>query len=148
MLAGKVRKRMFKIIFLVFVGLSSGILVAAGIFAFITTIGVVTRFAARTKTIKHVMFYEDMIVLGGTAGNLISIFRWNIPGGDILLAFFGLFSGIFVGCLALSLAETLNVIPVFTKRVNLKKGLRYIVLFMSLGKFAGSIIQLYFKWKP
>lgn len=135
---------MFKNMFLIFVGVSSGVVVAAGIFAFITMIGVVTRFAARTKTVSHIMTYEDMVVLGGSFGNLFSIYKWHIPGGTSMLLLFGLFSGIFVGCLALSLAETLNVIPIFTKRIKLFIGLKYIIFSISLGKLAGALMQLYF----
>lgn len=143
----QVKREMFKNIFLSFIGLSTGALVAAGLFAFITKIGVVTRFAARTKTAKYVMVYEDMVVLGGTVGNLFSFFEWNIPGGNFIISLFGLFTGIFVGCLAISLAETLNVIPIFTRRIYLKKGLKYIILSIALGKFSGTLYQLYFNWK-
>ena len=102
-------------ILLCFIGLTAGSMVAAGVFAFITLIGVVTRLAARTKTVKHIMLYEDMVVLGGTLGNILTIFEWKIPVGAWLLCLFGLFSGIYIGCQAVALAEALKVIPVFAK---------------------------------
>ena len=71
-------------ILLCFIGLTAGSMVAAGVFAFITLIGVVTRLAARTKTVKHIMLYEDMVVLGGTLGNILTIFEWKIPVGVLL----------------------------------------------------------------
>ena len=66
-------------------------MVAAGVFAFITLIGVVTRLAARTKTVKHIMLYEDMVVLGRTLGNILTIVDWKISVGAWLLCMFGIF---------------------------------------------------------
>ena len=40
------------------VGLASGFAVAAGLFSFIIGLGVVSDFADRTHTGKHVMLYE------------------------------------------------------------------------------------------
>lgn len=139
---------MFNDIALVFFGLSSGAVVAAGVFSFITMIGVVTRLVARTKTIRHTLLYEDMVILGGTVGNLISIFEWKIPGGSFLILMFAFFSGIFVGCLALALAEALNVFPVFTRRIKLKTGFPIMILFLAFGKFFGTLYQMYFHFKP
>lgn len=130
-----------------FIGLAAGGIVAAGVFAFVTMLGVVNRLAARTKTVGHVMLYEDMVVLGGTIGNLLSIFKWQIPVGTWLLCFFGLFAGIYVGCQAIALAEALKVIPIFAKRIHLKVGLSYVVLVLAIGKGLGSLYQLYFHWK-
>lgn len=129
-------------ILLGFVGLSAGLLVAGGMFAFVTMIGVVQRMAARSKTVPHVRQYEDLVVLGGTLGNLFFLYEWDIPFGYIILALFGLFSGIYVGCLAFALAEVLNVMPIFAKRVKLKVGLPYIVFIFAIGKSCGAFYQL------
>ncbi|MCI5730549.1 MAG: stage V sporulation protein AB, partial [Eubacterium sp.] len=58
-----------KYLVMVLVGLGSGFAVASGIFAFITMLGIIPRLAARTKTARHIVWYENMIVLGGTLGN-------------------------------------------------------------------------------
>ncbi|MFR8289326.1 MAG: stage V sporulation protein AB [Coprococcus comes] len=47
------------------VGLASGFAVAAGLFSFIIGLGVVSDFADRTHTGKHVMLYENCIMAGG-----------------------------------------------------------------------------------
>lgn len=134
-------------VLLCLIGLAAGSMVAAGVFAFITLIGVVTRLAARTKTVRHVMLYEDMAVLGGTVGNLLTIFQWKIPAGTWLLCLFGIFAGIYVGCQAIALAEALKVIPVFAKRIQLKVGLSLIILILAIGKGLGALYQLYFYWE-
>lgn len=129
---------------LIAIGLSSGVAVAAGIFAFITMLGVVERLAYRTHTSNHILLYEDSILLGGTIGNLIALYKWNLPIGIIGLILFGLFSGMFVGCLAMALAEELKVMPIFASRIKLVQGMPFIVLSIAMGKGLGSLFQLYF----
>ena len=127
-----------------FAGISFGVAVAAGLFAFITTVGVVTRLAAGTKTAKHVMLYETVAIFGVTLANGVDLFQWQIPGGAVFRIACGLFSGVFVGCLAAALAEVVNVFPVMTRRIKLKVGMAYIVLVFALGKGFGAWYQLIF----
>jgi stage V sporulation protein AB len=65
--------------------------------------------------------------------------------GFVLLALSGIFSGMFVGCLALAIAEMLDSIPIFMRRVNLKKGVGIMVFSIAAGKFATSV--LYFVYR-
>ena len=133
---------MIRYIMLGFLGLSAGLLVAAGMFAFITMIGVVQRMTAHSRTTKYVGLYEDLVVLGGMLGNLYFLYEWHIPFDFIILAMFGLFAGVYVGCLSFALAEVLNVLPIFAKRVKLRIGLPYIVLTFAIGKSCGAFYQL------
>lgn len=128
------------------IGFSGAIAIAGAVFAFITMIGIIPRFASRTNTAKNIMLYEDMVTIGGTLGNIIILYQINIPVGTIGIILFGLFSGIFVGCLAMALAEVLQVIPVFLNRINLKKGLSILVIAVALGKSFGIFLQLYLFW--
>ncbi len=131
-------------IILVLLGLSGGVIISGGIFAFITMIGIIPRFASKTNTANKILLYEDCVVVGGSLGNLVHIYRFNLPIGHIGMLFYGAFSGVFVGCLAIALAETLDTIPVFAKRINLKKGIAFIILGIALGKGVGSFIQLFY----
>ncbi len=136
---------LIKYILLGLIGLSSGVAISGAVFAFITMIGLVTRLASRTNTAKYINLYEDCFTLGGTIGNLIYIFQIFIPLHLFGIITYGLFSGIFVGCLSIALAEVLDTIPIFSRRINLKRGIPYIVLALALGKGVGSFIQLYLK---
>ena len=52
---------------------------------------------------------ETLLILGGTAGNLMDLFHLPLAGaGTAFLALWGLALGVFVGCLVMSLAETLK----------------------------------------
>ncbi|KAB1440533.1 stage V sporulation protein AB [Candidatus Galacturonibacter soehngenii] len=133
-------------LFLLIVGIGSGVAVSAGTFAAIAGIGIVPRFADRTHTAKHVLWYENCAIIGGILGNVIFLYQIKIPGRIIALIVFGLFSGIFVGCMVMALAEILNVIPIFTRRIKVTSGLRFIIISIALGKIIGSWFQFFSGW--
>lgn len=128
------------------IGLSSGILVAGGLFGFIVSLGVISDFADRTHTGSKVRLYERALAIGGSLGNIIYIYHIPIPTGTWLLAIFGIFAGIFVGGWAMALAETLNVFPIFMRRAKLVGCIPYIILSIAIGKGIGSLIYFWFGW--
>ncbi|MBQ9767596.1 MAG: stage V sporulation protein AB [Lachnospiraceae bacterium] len=125
-------------------GISFGVAVAAGLFAFLVTVGVLTRLAAGTKTAKYIMLYESVAIFGVTIANVVDLFRIPLFDGTIWRLVCGLFCGVFVGCLAAALAEVVNVLPVMTRRIKLRVGMAYIVLAFALGKGFGAWYQLIF----
>ncbi|SHL13897.1 stage V sporulation protein AB [Anaerocolumna jejuensis DSM 15929] len=136
-----------KYAFLCFLGLTAGILIAAGTVAFITIVGVLTRLAIRTDTAKRILLYEDIVVVGATFGNIMDLFRLPIPVGTVGLIIFGLFIGCFIGCLAVALEEVIQIFPIMTHRLKLKMGIPIIVLFLALGKGLGAFFQLFIHYK-
>lgn len=129
------------------IGICSGALVAAGMFAFVTMIGVVTRMTARTKSVRHVLLYEDLVVIGAAVGNVLFLYEPSLgmpDEGAFLRLVFGFFAGVNVGCLSIALAELLNVVPIFARRIKLNRGLTAFVLTFAFGKFLGSVIDLFF----
>lgn len=126
----------------VLAGLSGGLLVAGGLFAFLTMIGVVTRLAAGTKTAKYLNFYEDMALLGGTVGNIACLYNVGLPTGTPGFLLYGLGAGVFTGCLAAALAEMVKMLPVLSGRVKLKRGMVGIMVVFALGKMAGALLDL------
>lgn len=128
-------------LFLILFGVSSGGIIAAGVFAFLAIIGVYPRLIGKTKTKQHIMLYETLIVAGGILGNISDFYEIPILwGGPVLLAVMGLSTGIFVGCLVMSLAETLKALPTINRRIRLGVGFQYVILSISLGKVAGSLL--------
>lgn len=133
-----------KMAFLAAFGLCAGGVIAAGVFAFLTVIGAFPRMIGKTKTKARVMLYETVIILGGAAGNAADLFEFPIPaGGTWALAAFGLAAGIFVGCLVMSLAETLKTLPVISRRIRLSAGIQYVILAIGLGKMAGAFFYFF-----
>ncbi len=144
-----------KHIFLGIIGLSFGMFAAGGVFTVLISVGLIPRFAGK-------MLFEEAVVLGTLLGDFISVFErsgrlgdfilknelfgsgrtevvWHAAGTVIIVAF-GLFAGIFVGCLALAIAEMLDTIPIFSRRIGFRHGLGIAVLAMALGKVAGSLL--------
>lgn len=149
-------------------GFSAGLVVAAGVFSFLAVIGVFSRLIGSTGTANHIMLCETMMILGGTAGNLIDLYLFPsalngnpdygmyrqmeaVAGSEpaaawlaaAVLAGFGLSIGIFAGCLVMSLAETLKAIPVLNRRIKLASVLPYMVFGMGCGKCLGALIYFF-----
>lgn len=146
-------------ILLAAVGLSAGVAVAGGLFAFIVELGVVADFADRTHTGDRILFYETSVALGGILGNLFYVFgigsssmmQWlsdgaRLSAGGGLLGIFGIFSGIFVGCWAMALAEILNVFPVFMRRARIVRYIAAFTISVALGKGLGAGLFFFRGW--
>lgn len=128
-----------KHIFLGFLGLASGFAVSAGTFAFLIVIGVIPRMIGKCNRAAESLHFENAIILGGIFGNIMSVFlKASLPLGPLLLCAYGFSAGIFVGCIAVALAEILNTFPIMFRRIGLKTGLPWVMLFMALGKSAGA----------
>ena len=134
---------LLKGLFLMFLGLSAGGIIAAGVFAFLAIIGVFPRLIGKTRTNRHIFLYETVIIIGGVLGNVSDLYEFPLlMGGNMVLWIYGLAVGIFVGCLVMSLAETLKALPVISRRIHLAVGLQYLILSIGLGKLIGSIVYI------
>lgn len=155
---------MLREVFLGILGICFGMMTAGGVFTVLLAVGLIPRFAGRTHTGGHVMRYETMVILGTMAGDLFSLFPeilrpgslfltsgvlpfWQGMGG-VLLGVYGVFAGIFVGSLAMAIAEMLNSIPIFARRVGFRHGLGIAVGAMALGKLAGSLYYFIGGYRP
>ena len=127
-----------------FVCIIAGGAIAAGFVAFITLIGAFEKLNQHFKTGKHSKHVETSIILGVTFFNLIQLLPVSLGISTVYYLIFNLFGGIFVGCLAGALAETLNIFPIISRRFNIRTLLPYVIIFAALGKTVGSIIQLLF----
>lgn len=148
-------------LFLMLCGISFGMLASAGVFTVLVAVGIVPRFAGRTHTANRVVLYEEMVIFGTILGGIASVFSDSLPIcawlqngfpehisliaklGQVFLAVFGLFAGMFVGCLALAIAEMLDSIPIFARRIAFRHGLGLAVLAMALGKVCGSLFYFW-----
>ncbi len=128
-----------KYFLLIVIGVGGGALTAAGYFAVIASIGILTRFADYTNTASKIRIYENMLSLGGIAGNLLIIFKPDMRLAGWLLLIFGLIFGIFIGCFILSLAEAVKGMPVFLRRSRIQKGISILICSLAFGKTLGSI---------
>lgn len=107
----------------------AGLGVSAGTFAFILVIGVVPRILQRTK-MNNVILAENVIMSGIIVGNIISLsenpWLYKIAGGltgHIFIMVYGVSTGMFVGSIAVALAEILHTFPILLGRFNITSGL-------------------------
>lgn len=134
----------WKEILMAVVGLCGGLAVAGGLFALIIALGLVAEFADQTHTARHILWYEDAVAAGGILGNLISIYQFPLPFGEAGVGIFGIFAGVFVGAWAMALTEIINIIPIFARRLDFRRGLELLIVSMALGRTAGALIFYYF----
>lgn len=148
-------------LFLCIIGLSAGLIVSGGVFTVLISVGLIPRFAGKMHVARKIFVLEEMVVLGTLTGDFFSVFSdWSMAGSFIrshqlfgratdgiwnllatlLLILIGIFSGIFVGCLALAIAEMLDSIPIFARRIGFRHGLGIAILAVAFGKFLGSLI--------
>ncbi len=148
-------------VFLAVLGTSYGLLSAAGVFTVLVAVGLVPRFAGKTHTARKVFLYEEMVIFGTLVGSFFSIFErysqfgafWQeryprqlevwLALGNLAQAVFGIFSGMFIGCLALAIAEMLDSIPILSRRISFRHGLGLAVLSMAVGKLCGSFFYFW-----
>lgn len=161
-----------KFIFLIFSALGFGLLSSAGVFTVFVSVGLVPRFADKTHTAAYIIKYENAIMAGSILGCLFSIYAKGITPflgklgaiplfgdfslftggpfyhlltwGNLLLGVFGIFAGMFVGCIAIAIAEMLNTIPIFLRRISLGEGAGILILSIALGKVLGSFLYYVF----
>ena len=144
------------------IGVSAGLIVSAGVFTVLISVGLIPRFAGKMHVAQKVFVLEEAVIWGTLTGSFLSVYSewgqigyyvrmheifgagategvWNLTG-TLIQIIFGLFAGIFVGCLALAIAEMLNTIPVFARRIGFRHGLGVAILAVAVGKLLGSLI--------
>ena len=138
-------------------GLFCGLMVSGGVFTALLALGLVPRFAGKTHTADHILTYESAVVSGCIAGGLAGVLQMKDPLNiflykitffqtglweiivNVLVSFGGFWSGCFVGCVALAIAEMLDSIPIFARRIRFRRGVGVAVLVVAIGKVVGSL---------
>ena len=128
-------------LFLIVFGLSSGIMVGAGVVALLILVGIIPRMAQITKTKSFISYYEKILVIGTLLGSLISIQNISISIGRTGVLILGLSYGIYIGFLSSGLAEILDYIPIVSRRLKIPTlYLKYIIISLLIGKVIGAMI--------
>lgn len=129
-----------------------GMLVSGGVLTVLISVGLVPRFVQRTQTARHELLFENCIILGAASGCLFSIFAPQLHlgrvAGGAVTAVWGLFCGIYEGCVALAIAEMLDALPIFERRMKAGKNqrpnsMRPVITAVALGKMTGSLWYFY-----
>ena len=136
---------LLKSLLAIVVAFCGGVGVAAGTFAFLIIIRILPRMIQKAKLEHRVIYIENMVCRGILFGTILSLFSWKKRWlfallGKTLLTIYGMSAGIFVGCLAVALAEILDTFPIFFRRMHLGENYGEMLLFiMAMGKMIGSL---------
>lgn len=125
------------------IGFSGGFLVAGGVVSVMVGLGIITRFIGLSHTARQILWYEDAILLGAVAGNVATVFDFRLVIGAWFLVIAGAFIGIFVGGWVMALAEVLDIFPVYSRRLGIRHGARWIVAALAFGKTTGSLLYFF-----
>lgn len=120
-------------------GFASGIIISTGVVSFINAIGIIPRLAMKAKITTHYLALANASLLGVIVGTIFYIWDVYLPLPKVIIALFALAIGLFVGCLAVAVAEVLNVIPIMENRLGLKRGMYIMILSFAVGKMIGSL---------
>ncbi len=116
---------------LALVGVSAGLIVSAGVFTVLISVGLIPRFAGKMHVAHKVFVLEEAVILGTLTGSFFSVYsEWGKVGAYVRL------HDIFGS----AIAEMLNTIPVFARRIGFRHGLGIAILAVALGKLTGSLI--------
>lgn len=133
--------KMFNSILLTLIGFSGGIVIGSAFIAVIVLLNIIPRLAQMTRTEKFIYIYEKVMIVSVVLITLLDFFDVSLKISEIYLIPIGLVMGIFIGILAAALAEVINVVVVFERRVKVKDHIIYILIAIALGKTVGSLIQ-------
>ena len=142
-------------IFLIISGLSAGFLTAAAFVAFIAMLGIFPKVAAKTKTGRQCVLYENCLILGILLSTFLQFFtsytsmnytQGTLPPvwcGILILITIGLFGGIYIGFLIGGLSEILNVFPIYARKAHIKRYISAVIYFLAFGKSIFILIQFF-----
>lgn len=124
---------------LILISISGGLVVGGALAAFITLLNLIARLAQLTESARYVKAYEWTFSIGAFISILLYFSEFSFNLSKIFVVFVGLFMGTFIGLFSSALAEVLNVIPLISKKLKVKKDLKYIIYSLLFGKVMGSL---------
>lgn len=134
----------FELLFIVFVSFSTGVAISGAIYGFIVAIGIIPRIVYKTNTRDYLLFYETLIILAAISSAFYTVYKFQVPVGKYGLMYIYFTIGIFIGSLAVCVAEVLSVIPIMVRRVKLFKHITTIMFAVAFGKgFGGYLFHMF-----
>jgi stage V sporulation protein AB len=122
------------------VGLAEGVAVGAALAALVTALDLVPHLARLTGTAGWTGAYRYAVVVGALlgAGDEVWPLHLGVPQGAVIAT--GAAVGVFTGMVAAALAEVIEVLPVFGRRLGLGPWLARLVTALAVGKAAGAVL--------
>lgn len=123
---------------------SSGVVTGGAFAAVMALVKFIPRLVNLTETHEQLRMFENLFISGTFLFTIAYFLNFYIQTHVILVIILGLIFGTFLGMFNAALAETLNVIPIISKKFKLKKNLKIIFYSLVIGKVLGSIYYFLF----
>ena len=120
-------------------GFSGGVVAGGAFAAVMALIKVIPRLVSLTESHEQLHLYESLFIGGAFIFTIAYFLNIYIVTNIILVGILGLIFGTYLGIFNAALAETLNVLPIISKKLKLKKNLKIIFYSLVIGKVLGSI---------
>lgn len=136
--------------FLLLLCFSQGIVAGSAWVALLTVLDLVPRLATLTRPRPRTALLETAILGGAFSVAVLDLGNVCAKGlaltvrVGVIVPGVSLLCGLFIGMLAASLAEVLNVLPVLARRLNIGRYVRFLISALALGKALGSLAGFIF----
>lgn len=138
---------LLRIVLLALIGAFAGVEIGTGLSAVFASLRFVSRLAFRTNSSEQIRNYENCILIGGGISNFAFLYLDKIMLSEayayLFLFVLGIFFGIYVGCLAMAIAEILDAFTIMMRQLKMKDGEIFIVLSVAVGKMVGNLIYFF-----
>src|SRR5699024_1432499 len=127
-----------------FAAFSSGIVTGGAFAAVMALVRFFPRLISLSETEEELIMYENLFISGTFLFTIAYFLNFYIETYVILIIVLGLIFGTFLGMFNAALAETLNVIPIISKKFKIKKEIGIVFYYLVVGKILGSIYYFLF----
>lgn len=128
------------------ISFSGGLIIAFGLVALIVGLNLIPRFAGITYTASHLRLYEKCLMAGAILGNVFTIYPLRLSVGGWMAGMIGLFGGIYLGSWVVALTEVIDMFPILSKKIDIKVGVRWIIVSTAIGKSLFSFLYYLRGW--
>lgn len=126
-------------IILIIIAFGGGTVVGGAFAAFITLIQLFPRLLQVSESSQYIKILQNVFIIGAIA--FLSLYFSDVyfKINTFIIMLLGLVFGTFIGLFSSALAEVLNVIPILSKKLKIKRQFKYIIYSLLAGKVLGSI---------
>src|SRR5690625_3636094 len=123
------------------IGFSSGIAVGAGYVAFLTLLKIIPRLIFLSNSQHRSAIYIIPVISGTIFGTYLSFTNLSLFHSSTIFLLFGIIHGIFNGMIAAAVAELLNVLSRVSRRSDLDKHVKHVLIAIVSGEVLGALFQ-------
>lgn len=123
------------------IGIAGGFTVGSSVVAFLTVLDLFPRLVQMARAPRWMHGFELALVAGTMTMTAMHFAHVHLALPNAVAAIITLFQGAFIGMVAASLIEVLNVVPIVSRRLRMQTKVGILILFVALGKTAGSLFD-------